>query len=852
MRFDNAERIIAAPHRPMNVSVVAFDPRGDIVDAWINATRVDNRTVMLNESIGLNRTRNLTVDLEEFWRNASFSSLPPGEYIFNATALDSDGHSNGTFHVSWNVTIETTLPRIHAASLSSARIPQGAFVEVFANVSDEFGMRAVTANLTGPNDRLLGNFSLRGLSTDREGNGTYALNVSGLRAPGRYDVVLYVVDNATNLNVTRFNFTVVDVTPPVLRASTIAAPAREPGVALQEAGGPLNVTVEVEDEALAEVHASIRHPSGAVTRHAMRQAGESAWYLPLSFAPLGEYVVSIEATDEEGNVGRAGPLALRILEPQPPEFSGHVPPSGGFGTARPEIRVTARDLNLAVDDPLVGARAWVALEDGPLEELIGQTRFVQGDLEVSIPAQHFVHRERVRVRVEVRDLLGAAATTEWNFTIDAEPPSTQGTVSESLPLPQGRLAVRSSALVELTGRDEDSGLAQVRVFLAPSGRSVREGAFTGPLALAAFPTFLGSGEYTLRWQGVDAAGNVEEERRILLLVDDDPPVLSATRDAARSVLTVTATDGNGVGLHEVVGYLRAGGRGFEAVRLESDRDDPHTFRWALPVQARDSLVEYYLEAMDALGNRGRLGSAESPESYVERNHPPFVELFEPVDGQVVSGVATVLWRVLDLDGDPTQTEISVRPAARANADAIARSANATGRTPWDTRGLPDGLWTVRVAARDGLEIAFSEITVRVNNTGKRVTALLPAAAESERPVRLEAAVYEPAIEVRYRVFRGHAILEAGRLADDGSQGDRQPNDGVWTATFTPAQDGDYRVEFETTLADGGIARDSANLRVATGFAELFSRNALLYAGILAAVVVALVAVLAILRYNGYL
>lgn len=229
---------------------------------------------------------------------------------------------------------------------------------------------------------------------------------------------------------------------------------------------------------------------------------------------------------------------------------------------------------------------------------------------------------------------------------------------------------------------------------------------------------------------IDAAGN--DGRYLLLHTDRVGPDIEPSRDhtflggSGDHEYRFNITDDPGVGLDDETPQLfwrEQGDSDYTAVDLSESQVEHDltgdlftTFTASIPRQAENTVVEYYVEAEDLLGNLGNLGTAAAPQITEIDLTPPTVTVNAPASSN--ENRFNITWQGQDdLSGVRDYTvQFRIADGTWRNAPGMER----TTMTSWEVCAATGVVYEFRVSARDN---AGNERTLpEVADASTQVTA----------------------------------------------------------------------------------------------------------------------------------
>lgn len=433
-----------------------------------------------------------------------------------------------------------------------------------------------------------------------------------------------------------------------------------------------------------------------------------------------------------------------------------------------------------------------------------------------------------------------AGFLEWSFVVDDRPPETAVRCTASFPTTCLAGAGRSNLLrpdstitLEATdGAAPASGVASLRWSLMraatvlATSQDARSTTVIGLRDIPAIRDPLPSerqGNYTLEFFATDNATNRESPAKVLeFFLDERGPTVRQpvrTSTAAGWNVSVHVEDPQG-GVREVRVHWRHGLFGnFQTLHLAPPARADGSGIWTgeLPGAPKGTVVQYWIEAFDNLGNAGTFRTSTQPETFSSENHRPDVAILSPRNGDVVSGTVTLTWSVRDLDNDPVQLSIGALPASEVGTGVpfsmrrIPSLAQAQRELDYDVSGLANGVWAINLTAEDGdVENNRTSVLVhvRVENPVENVTLSLRDLGRSAPggETVLSARVNRLVTLVEAKVYReGAGAAERPlvlNLTDDGVPPDEHAGDLLYTGSVRVEQEGRYRADLLVLYDDG--------------------------------------------------
>jgi chitinase len=286
------------------------------------------------------------------------------------------------------------------------------------------------------------------------------------------------------------------------------------------------------------------------------------------------------------------------------------------------------------------------------------------------------------LRAVATDGAGYARSDTHTVTVDNTAPTTSLTAGATL---------TGSAALDGTASDAGSGLASVTVQYSPAGASTWTDVCAAQ-ACAWDTTQVPDGLYDVRITATDEADNTASTVVAGRRVDNTAPTLTLIDPGAKAhdaVNLQAATTDAGSGVASVrYRYRPSGGSWQDACTATSA---PFTCSWSTTTVA-DGTYDLQAIATDAAGNAstdGRAGIAVD-------NTAPSVSL--PAPGAPLHGTVTLTGTATDAGGSGLATAaVQYRPAGGGTWTDACASAACT----WNTSGLADGRYDLRITATDG-------------------------------------------------------------------------------------------------------------------------------------------------------
>ncbi len=226
------------------------------------------------------------------------------------------------------------------------------------------------------------------------------------------------------------------------------------------------------------------------------------------------------------------------------------------------------------------------------------------------------------------------------------------------------------------------------------------------------------GEYCLKVTAVDSAGNTSEAT-VTVHVDTAPPAATVLSGEVRNVKDVYLS------WNEVVDNGLSGYNVYrDGARLNSA---PLSVTEYLDAGLSDGDYTYMVRALDSSG----LESEDSNQVSLRVNAVgPTVNIYSPNDGRYVSGYVEIKGTAYDPD-DFTEYRVYIGAGISPATWQLIRKSPVPVRsdtlTWWDTTGLAEGAWSIRLEAVDSVgNLSDDVVSVTVDNTPPSAPVLLSA------------------------------------------------------------------------------------------------------------------------------
>ena len=274
----------------------------------------------------------------------------------------------------------------------------------------------------------------------------------------------------------------------------------------------------------------------------------------------------------------------------------------------------------------------------------------------------------------------------------------------------------SPVTVTLTPADALSGIASTQY-------RIDGGVFQGgtSVAIPAPADHSNDGVHTIEYRSTDNAGNVEPLQTATVRIDTTLPAgaLTAPADGAHvngPVAVTAAASDVPSGVASVEFLVRPNGSG-SFTSISTDTTAPYDASWD-STTAPEGNAELKVVVVDDAGQ-----SVTSAIRTVVVDNPPVPTLDDP--GANVLGMVTL---TASSQPDTTQVVFERSPAGAGTWTQIATDATAPFTADFDTSGVPDGSYDLRVVATDGGSFSGTSSlrTSRVDNTAPAIIVSDPA------------------------------------------------------------------------------------------------------------------------------
>lgn len=752
----------------------------------------------------------------------------PGKWNLSIRVTDRGGEVRD-FNYSFN--LSDLPPVISDAKLGSTDLPPGKPLTVHVNVTDDFGLNATYLNFTRVTDNKTFSIPIGNFTNPANADGvSYIYNdtiTTGhgktLGNAGDYRVVFAALDSFGNWATSgAMKFKLNDSTAPSLLEASVTPPQQEAG---------LNVTFHAiaTDESNETVTLRVLRGSEEVLRVNMTEdlthLGNFTYLT--NFSVEGSYTYYVTAIDSVNLATDPITGALSIKDNLGPRFDIRQPSNVIFGQryakAAPAFDILVYDSdNVSLDTiALTVGGVRIARSDMLLTPTGPDPKgFV---LTYSVPAtSKFAHNDTVDVNLTAIDLSEKQLQGWSNFTlkIDDVPPTTQ-----MLPFhPASRADPRNVWNVSLQTQftlvaSDDDGLPtdvalinyQVCPLLCSNPTSGTTGSYSGPFAIKDVPgVYTGPRIYEIDYWSYDSVGNTNRTpERQLVYVDDLPPSLDPFGSVPQGrFVNVTLIDDRS-GVDRAVVWYRLNDQPFTPVPLDFVNGVWSTI---LPEGKKGDKMQYYLQAWDRVQNTATFGNASSPyASFPVDNHNPFIKITSPADGSKIARQVQITWNATDQDNDALVFTVLYKAPPKTTYVELAKLESPDARTfVLDTTRFQDGQYTFRVTANDGNSVVISETTVTIQNAASAVRTVPPIADTTPgKPVLITAEITKANAIVEARVSRDGKFVNAYPMNDEGRDGDKTANDGIYSVRVAFDASGQYSIQIFTRYQEDGQLKESA-------------------------------------------
>lgn len=352
-----------------------------------------------------------------------------GTYSFMIAANDTSGKWNST---SGNFLIIDSTPPL-VSDLLVVPSPQEVFgwVEISANVTDNYQLAGAYISITDPSSVPMGNFTM----VYDPGRGRYLFNRTYDQI-GTYELVIWAIDSSDNFRMFSGQFVIVDTTKPVVSGVSTVPPVQQPS-------GSVNISAQINDNYnLSGVWIDIRDPNSTPLGNFTMDydLSQSRFYRNETYSMLGVYSFCIWANDSSNN-WNSFCNNFAIQDQQPPLI--------GSVLADPPIQEVFGFVNVsaAVFDINLPLSVLVRITD-PLGSLVGNYSMLHDPLN----NRYFHNASYDTLGMYSFTIWAGDSTNNWSsssgqFSIEDGVPPIISDVKAEPPIQEVHQSVRISAIV---------------------------------------------------------------------------------------------------------------------------------------------------------------------------------------------------------------------------------------------------------------------------------------------------------------------------------------------------------------------------------------------------------------------
>jgi hypothetical protein len=444
-----------------------------------------------------------------------------GIYNFIIWANDTSNNWDsipGTFLIQ-----DITLPMILDASALPDPQEVFNFVNISANVTDNYQLFGRCVEIYDPDGNFIGNSSMLYDPV----NGRYYWNQS-YDVLGTYTFTIWVNDTSDNWASASDTFVIQDTTTPMI-TDVMAVPNP------QEVFDFVNVSANVTDNYQQfGTWIEIYDPDGNFIGNfsMLYDSVDERYYRNLSYDIVGIYTFTIWANDTSDNWASAS-SSFVIQDTTSPLIYNLQPPDES--TINESTPIISADYS----DPSGINVSCVILEVDGIDVTSSATVTASG---VSYLPGEALLDEVHNVYLEVKDTNGNLATTTWSFTVDATPP-----IITNLQPPDTSITNDNASIISADYSDP-SGINLSSVLLEVDGTEVTSSAVITASGVSYIPgRVLSDDVYTVYLEVEDIYGNLATITWSFT-VDTSPPVTTINPDnytvKIGTIFTLNATDGD--------------------------------------------------------------------------------------------------------------------------------------------------------------------------------------------------------------------------------------------------------------------------------------------------------------------
>ncbi|MEK6875025.1 MAG: hypothetical protein AABX52_04730, partial [Nanoarchaeota archaeon] len=469
----------------------------------------------------------------------------PGQWNITFIGNDTNTNTNNTIQTNFTVN-DNTVPRVTNISPSSGlSFNQSTNISISANVTDNFAVDTVLANVTLPNGTIR-SITLRNNSGNIDiWNNTF----TETRLPGTYNVTFIANDTRSNINssVTTF-FISNDTTNPTV-ISTGCAPFN---------GNTSNIircTATIIDESIISVLANVTASTGTLLQQTI--SNNSATY-NFSFSTtqiVGQYNVTWFARDSTGNFNRSNDT-FSINDPFAPRVTSLEPVLDSNLSVNDSIRIAANVTDTGIIDTV---QANITLPNGSIVILIlsNSTK----DIYNSTFNNTQLNTTYSVIFIANDSSANTNATQRTNFTLfytDVSAP----TIITPICTPFN-LLINQSTFCNATITDNTRITEVIANITQPDGNILNNITNTNTTIIfnLTFTNTSTNGTYTVRWFAKDPSNNTQNSTTTFIVGDTRPPNITLIRPIQADNFTqlanvnITANVSDDLGLSTVTANI---------------------------------------------------------------------------------------------------------------------------------------------------------------------------------------------------------------------------------------------------------------------------------------------------------
>ena len=690
------------------------------------------------------------------------------------------------YSVNWNTTlVADSLYDLRAIATDNAGNTTTSSVVANRRVDNTAPDTTIDASPANPSSNATPSFSF----SSSESGSTFECSVEGgswsscssphtlaALAEGSHTFDVRAIDTVGNTDATPASYAwTVDLTPPTATWNSPASGA--------------NVSAAVTLDASSEPGATVAYSYSAAGGNTWTSTSSSWNTVPLSD---GAYDLRAIATDTAGNPSAPAILTNIGVDNHAPTVS-IMAPTSYLNAADPNpftITASTTDSDLASVKFYECSDASTACSTGTWN-LIGTDPTAPYSTSWNAP----VADGRRAIRALATDNAANTGTDVQTITIDRTAPSN---VTVSYP---GGYA--SGSVTITTGNGPDPDVDATTAILDRQTATLTNdtcGSF-GAFSSVTSPDAVPSGQCAkYRYRVSDQAGNVSTATSAAVVKRDTAAPTSLQDDPGaylrQSVsLSASASDTGGSGITSVSFERRSAGGGAWTA-IGSDATSPYSVSFDTTLVA-DGLYDFRTVATDAAGN-----AEASPTVVASRridNTPPSGSMLAPADASRVKGSVALTASTVDSGSGVAGFSFELAPVPGAFASVA---------TPWDTTGVIDGDYRLRVVVTDnaGNTTNSSVVTTTVDNTPPSVIFSSPAGGSVvSGTVALDATASDsfpanPAVGFAYKL---HSDPPSAYTSTPASWNTAAIDDGLYDlrATASDAAGNATQVENTSILAD---------------------------------------------------